>query len=336
MTTQEQSYYEVGLSANPKDWVFSNSSLSTINPSQGGHPLKMMQFFTERKEETESKALERGSLFHNFMEHPDLFAVSEVVKPSDKLATIADLIIDICNNLSCDFLDLSDDAVVNCIRQVGWNNKWSDEAVLKNVKPAISAYVQEVLNNTGKYILSASEGEILKNCMISVNNNETIIQTIKDVSEEQIEVFKEYSIFWTEGSLKCKAKLDKIEVDHINKVISHYDYKTTSKNISTFEYAFESYRYYRQFAFYDKGIKSLYPDYKIYHFVVVVETTAPFASTVFPVTNFWLNHGFIEIDAILDLIKFHLNENNFTRTRQELLSLGYSSFRDVRQNDFWI
>jgi hypothetical protein len=77
-------YYDIGTKDNP---VVSNSSLSSLNPEEGGSPRKFMSFFSEREEEKETTALNRGKLLHNYMENKDLFAISTVEKPSGDMGS---------------------------------------------------------------------------------------------------------------------------------------------------------------------------------------------------------------------------------------------------------
>jgi len=82
-------YYDVGTGENP---VISNSSLTTLNPEQGGSITKFMNFFREKEEGEEKNKLVEGKLLHRYIEAPDQFVVSEVEKPGGMLG-------DLCNAL---------------------------------------------------------------------------------------------------------------------------------------------------------------------------------------------------------------------------------------------
>jgi hypothetical protein len=336
----KDNYYNIGLSNNPDEWVYSNSSLSLINPSQGGHPLKLVSFFTENNEEERALSLERGKLIHLYMENPEGFAISSVPKPSDKLAIAADnLIADLLT--ATDTIEITDEMILANVRNVGWNSKWGDEAILKNTKDGIKSYVQEVLANKDKHILSESTAKTVQSCIKAINENELINVLITPCVNET--VYTEHTILWESRGFKRKAKLDRFHVDLEAKVIRHFDYKSSGGSIMTFEGTFESYRYYRQFAYYEEALNNFIAitlnqnpdDWKIHHYVIVIETTEPFATTVYEVTSFWLEEGRKEIAAIDNILNIHYKANNFKQTYQEIQSYGFSTFRDVRNKEAW-
>lgn len=341
-TEQQLSYFQVGCSANPEEWVWSNSALSTINPSQGGHPRKTTAFFSENKEEETTKSLEKGKLVHLYMENPEKFAISTVPKPSDKLEIAADNIIrDLIT--ATDDVWVTDDIILANVRAVGWNSKWGDDAILKNTRDQISSYVNEVLASKGKHILSEATAKTVTSCIKSINENELIQTLCFSLGENEV-VFNELEIYWEVAGRKFKAKLDKIVIDTKAKLVRHFDFKTTSNPISKFEDAFENYRYYRQFAFYDNALlyamqQQCIPiditEFKVMHYVVVVETTDLFCSTVWQVSDFWLNEGQGEILQLNFIIDEHYKANNWTQTYVEILNYGYSRFRNVRRNEAW-
>jgi hypothetical protein len=339
MENEKRNYYDVGLSSNPQDWIFSNSSLSYINPSQGGHPLKLVAFFTENNEEEVSKSLERGSLLHLYMENPEGFAISNVPKPSDKLAIAADnLIADLLT--ATDTVEVTDEMILANVRNVGWNSKWGDDAVLKNTKDPIKAYVEEVLANRDKHILSEATAKIIQSCIAAINDSEIIQNLIKPTEDEV--VFTEHAIYWLDIFAR-KAKLDRFHVNRKAKLIKHFDYKTTGGSVSNFESTFESYRYYRQMAYYDMALKQYIKyalmedpeEWTIQHYIIVIETSKPFATTVYPITPFWLNEGYKEIANINQILQVHYDTENFKETYIEITNYGLNKFRDVRTKEPW-
>jgi len=142
-----------------------------------------------------------------------------------------------------------------------------------------------------------------------------------------------------------RAKLDKLIVNADTKEIKHFDYKTTGGSISRFEETFESYRYYRQFAHYHKAIEYYIKDvfdtngtieeWKIQHYVVVVETYETFCSSIFPVTQFWLNEGLEELVILNKILDIHYLHDNWKQTYLEILNNGINKFRDARKYEPW-
>jgi hypothetical protein len=78
------SYYKVGTKENP---ILSNSSLSALNPEEGGSIVKFLNFFgsdEEERTEIESQALTNGRLVHKYIEDSSKFVV-EGEKPTDMM-----------------------------------------------------------------------------------------------------------------------------------------------------------------------------------------------------------------------------------------------------------
>jgi hypothetical protein len=319
-------YETVGMSINPNEWVFSNSALNCIDPDTGGHPKKLYKFFTSPQEtEDTSKSLVTGTLLHKYMQNPDEFAVSEIQKPSDKLSIAADNMIKELSSLeSIESIEMNELLLAN-IREVGWNKNWKDEAIIKNTKDIVIPYVLESLRNKGKFILTSQQQKTLEGCIKSIQENYTI-QSLVFSNNESTLSFTEapvYSNYVLEDYIfKIKGKIDKIQIDYKAKIINIFDYKTTNSTIHKFYYSFLSYKYYRQMYFYKELIQSKFPDYKINIYLIVVETSNLFCSTVIRITDYWLDIGSKNTKDLFYRILGHIKNNNFNITMEEILNFG--------------
>jgi len=329
----QSDYYKIGIGSNPEEWVFSNSSLSTINPEQGGHPKKMVNFFSGDKEEKDDLSLERGKLLHLYMEKPYEFIVSQVPKPNDKLGMAADALLNeiLTNEETTEF---TDEDILRHVRIVGWNPKWGDEAILKNTKDQIRPYIEEVLAGKDKIFITIPDKEILSKCIDSMNTHKDISKILFTESDDVIEVQNELKIFWTGvAGLKCKAKLDKVIIDTANKTITIYDLKSTSKPLSLFQKTFEYYRYYRQLFFYYGAIcewlaqKNYKESYKISVNIIACETVGNFNCGIYKISDFWHSKGLEEILFLTNLVLKHKELGNWDYILEEL-EVGYLSFQD--------
>jgi len=316
-------YNLVGLSVEPKEWVWSNSALNAIDPDRGGHPRQLYKFMVEPREDSVNTSLLTGTLLHKYMEDRDKFGISEVPKPGEKLGIAADTIVQ--ELLSIDSYEVTDEIILNNVRAVGWNSKWGDEAVLKNTRDLIKPYVQEVLRNTGKYILPENIAKSLNGAIESILNNSTIQNLIYCVNENTL-VFTELELYGIQESanytFKTKGKLDRVHIDTKAKVIRVFDYKTIGGATSKFLYSFKSYKYYRQMAFYEKLIKDLFPDYIVKMYIITVETSGLFISSVYEVTDVWLNVGKQEIYQLFMLAEANIKNDNFNLTKTEIINSG--------------
>jgi hypothetical protein len=93
----KKDYYSVG---SREDIVVSNSSLSYLQPEQGGSIQKFLSFFDKQVEIEENKSLENGKLVHLYAEKPQEFAVANVPRPDGMIASMADEFYKLKNNLS--------------------------------------------------------------------------------------------------------------------------------------------------------------------------------------------------------------------------------------------
>ena len=78
----------------------SNSSLSYINPEQGGSPRKFKDYLDGNLEHLETPSLYAGSTIHKFILEPDTFAISDVERPSDTIVKIIDKVYEITRALN--------------------------------------------------------------------------------------------------------------------------------------------------------------------------------------------------------------------------------------------
>jgi hypothetical protein len=80
-------YFEVGTQDSP---VVSNSSMSCLNPEEGGSIINFLNFFNNNIEKKESLTLKRGRLIHKYIEKPEEFVVDESEKPTEMMAKLLD------------------------------------------------------------------------------------------------------------------------------------------------------------------------------------------------------------------------------------------------------
>jgi hypothetical protein len=335
----KENYFKRGIDTDPNNWVISNSLLGMYDPDNGGHPKKFYNVITGQEEGfDETKSLERGTLLHDYMENPEDFLVSEVEKPDEKLGIVADEVA--TSLLGSELTEISDEMfdglLLGSIRKVGWNNKWSDEAVLKNTRDKVKPYVLEVLQMKGKRILTKATKEIVTNAIKSINENVTI-QELLNVDEEKVIVLKEYVVVVEELGFKLKGKLDRVHIHIIEDTVTNsfrievmvIDYKTSGGSVSKFVQTLESYKYHRQLSMYGILIRrlviELLPriDVLVGAIVIAVETSGYFISAPIVINDYWLIEGDREKSKLLSKIRINLEANNFNVTAEEIITGGY-------------
>ncbi|QDP46410.1 MAG: putative exodeoxyribonuclease 8 [Prokaryotic dsDNA virus sp.] len=157
------------------------------------------------------------------------------------------------------------------------------ESVIKKFEdPNIQEYVNFIIENTDKTILSEDEYNQTVNMVNMLTSSEHTgkyfitagpLQEIKNQLEFEMEYItesgKQYII---------RGMIDKVIIDHHLKTIQAIDLKTTGKPVYSFESSYVKYAYYRQAAIYSKFIEKdlsiLYPGYEIKPFLFIVAETA--------------------------------------------------------------
>jgi hypothetical protein len=92
---KQHNYYSRGTRDNI---IISNSSMSAINPEEGGDPLSFLEFFDENKEEKDTKSLNNGKVIHAYIEDKESFAIDELEALEKQMQQWADEILRIINN----------------------------------------------------------------------------------------------------------------------------------------------------------------------------------------------------------------------------------------------
>lgn len=85
---------------------------------------------------------------------------------------------------------------------------------------------------------------------------------------DDTEVINEMIIEWEFEGVECKSMLDKVMINHKDKVIDLIDYKSYTGN---FTRNYRSHSIYRQLSFYRAALVFLYPDYEVDCYIVAID-----------------------------------------------------------------
>lgn len=311
-----------------------NSSLNYIDPELGGHPEKYLDYLNGFIKE-ESQSLDLGDIIHRALLLGETFVVAEKY-PTEAIKSIIDEFYAICtkapetdgfsgNVLQPSFDD--DSLLLSVIRSQGYQNSYKDETVIKKVREAGNDYLTFLIRNTGKTIISAETSMILEKIKLSMNR--PTVESVflgSDSPDGDLEVKSELEIFFDitlEGyTHQCKAKLDRIIVDHQNKIIRLIDLKSTSGLLEYFNISVKRYKYHRQLAFYKTALEVLYPGYTIFPFIIAVETTNYGRARVFIIPDEVMEKGKADYESLLNRIKYHTETGNWIYPMEEEENAG--------------
>lgn len=315
-------YYEI-----PK---ISNSALSCIDPEMGGHPEKYANFLLTGKtkdETTDSQSL--GDIIHRFLLENEVFDVIDI-KLSETLIKItteyySELLLSGKNTYT---IEDDKELLLYVIRQNHYQDNWKDETVLASVIKSCGDYYKKLVEMTGKTIIpyetKATLTAIETSCMLR-----PIPEMFNPEQTDEIEVLSEYAIeFEIENPNElfpfgCKAKLDRVVLDHTNKTYTLFDLKSTSGLLEYFQSSFIKYKYYRQIAFYLTALAEKFPGYSCAGaYILTVETKGYNRARLFLVADSYISKGQEEIEELLKRINYHSTTNNWVYPMEEEINNG--------------
>ena len=247
----------------------SQSKLKDLNL----HP----KYFKGRDEETEERPLSGAFLLGSAVDcklttpelYDEQFAIIDVEKPTGQLGYYINRLL------------LGDTAEEAYDTTKAWNGgKLRDniEKFKENFNTSGINYFNCVKKAEGKHIMSLEE----KNTIDLVCESLLTSDYTKDyfqIPNGNIEIYKQYPIYWEYNDVKCKSLLDFIEINHDDKTIQPLDLKTTGDSVSYFPNSVFKYRYDIQAAFYTYAVGYSFANtylnekYTILPFKFIVEST---------------------------------------------------------------
>jgi len=330
MNLTRENYYDF----DPGDGsiIVSNSSLSHINPEEGGSLKRFMNYIRGTTEKEESKSLERGKLLHLYLEDHESFVLSPDDKPSEAVCAILESIRREITSMGVvpGELHHHQDLIIQVARNAGFGAaNWSSETVIKKIREKGDAYFTHLNNSDGKIMTDAKTREILNAILDGLKSNP---YTWDNYIQTPPEVMKEMAILFDLFGFTCKALLDNVTVDFEKKTAKIRDVKSTSKPVGTYmghyqyrhaterEWSpgpFVWYHTYRQLAFYGLALKNwltqrgeLGHKYKIEYEVLACETVEPYEHIVYCIDDDWIKAGVREVESCFAILKSELNYGN--------------------------
>ncbi|NBP03398.1 MAG: hypothetical protein EBU90_25580 [Proteobacteria bacterium] len=292
----------------------SNSSLSLINPEQGGSPKLFLSYLEGTIQKTPpSPSLENGSLLHLYVENPNEFVVSEVVKPNESLCNVVAQYFAIKDSHLADGMDT---ILLKAARLASYYNNYKDDTLLNTLKKSsIYEYIAELELNEGKQFMTKEQKEVIEGCIEALNSHAACAKYLFQ-EWNGCEIFHEYEIYFDYLDVHCKARLDRLIVNHKDKQVILVDLKTTSKRAQFFPDSFEFWKYYRQMAFYKYALSKEFPRYSFSCYMPVVDTQY-FTRHCYKISESQIDKGDIECLSLLNRVKWHMENNQWNYTLEE-------------------
>lgn len=133
--------------------------------------------------------------------------------------------------------------------EVAFKGKKLDYAVGKFRGTNCEEYYNQLRRSSVKYIVNASDITAANDIKEGMENSPFTRAIIKAHTEDYIEVYNQMQLYGNINGYLFKGKPDKVVIDHLQKIISLYDYKITW-NVEDFDLSYKKMMYYLQAAGY--------------------------------------------------------------------------------------
>ncbi len=324
--------------------AISNSSLANINPEQDGSPQKYKKYIDGDLDKENSLSLDRGKLLHKWVEDRDSFEVSDIVEPPEMAVIWCKEVLRLSNEFQAiNFEDIqlpTEDIIVAAKNNTGVYASIKKRETITEKFKEFTEYYNHLKNPSDKITLTRQTKEVLVNCYGSLYAHKKarkyLFEEFYDFNKACM-IFNEKAIYFDYMDEKCKALIDKLIIDPVNKEVYIIDLKTTAKSAAKYQATFTKWRTYRQLAFYTTAVKSLMLDldikniheYTIKPVIIAVETNGLFNTQLFHIEKDWIEKGKEEFVSLISRIKFHTNKDEWNLTKEEILDVNILWYDDI-------
>lgn len=298
----------------------SNSSLSLINPAQGGSPQMYKEGLGAHSKYSDS--LYFGSAVHQLtLQSDDYFIVDSVNRPTAKAGFMADELYEEWLNTD----KVSWDSVIKASEKIDYYKDKMDsrkfDALLDKIIPYFEErhkFEQTEVSDAFPIYLDPKSRDKVRKCVESINANPEITKLLHPEGLiEDPKVNNEHCILLDvkaiypdneEKILSLKAKIDSYYYDEEANRLVINDLKTTGHEVKDFVNSFYKFHYYRQFGFYAWLLFLIYTKKEISSMkanVMISSTVPPFNSGIFKVLNTHIKRGIDEFKELLKRVAYH-------------------------------
>ena len=291
----------------------SNSSLSYINPEQGGSPRKFKDYIDGNLDQKESFSLYAGTTIHQYLLEPHTFMVSDVERPSDTIVKIIEKVYGITKGEMDTDINSHHEYLFGSAKEFGYGQSWKPETLIKKIIDQGKDYYDFLLRADGKICIDQKMAGMLANIKESVNNHAYVKELLFET-----EGSNEEDVYWGPNEM-YKSKIDRYTSNAL------IDLKTTSKALSFFRDSFDYYHYDRQMAFYKDALAWIGKPVQRC-FIIAIETTGYNQVRVFEIGEKLIDEGRQKYQALLERIKYHQEAQQWIEPREVYENKGVTIF----------
>jgi hypothetical protein len=319
----------------------SSSSLKYFEQS----PLTFKKFLDQELDQEEKSYLTRGKQIHMAILEPKVFKANythldfETPSSAQQKQFCEDYIkyLKIPFSLEKDPLANilnEDSSLINAYKD-NYKTTAKDEKILElanDLKDKLSKYVEYLQKRKQfKDILSNTDWQRIKDlkegCKIHKKANDLVFNEDLDTRT----FLNEFVIFWEHPlyKLPCKSMIDRLIIDHNNKVVTLIDLKTAN-TFKDFKERCNEFSYFRQMAFYWMAInwyfvnelKLNFDEYTKETYIVALKTVDNPEVKVFKITEQQLKDGWLDLTEQMTLLAWHWENDKWEYTRSYYIGDG--------------
>jgi len=242
----------------------------------------------------------------------DLYVVYDDNKPTAMLGTLCDIIIDNYDKVP------DKDTVLKIVKHNGFWSKMKDDTKINQFDMSeFWDYIKIKIKTKDKLVVTQKESQDAEECVGLLLNHKHTYHLFNNNFENHYQYKFEYEY----KGFHLRGIIDKLSIDHVNKIVYMEDIKTGSSRADEFTKSFIKYCYYFQESVYAKAFNSICEQLGL-----VSYTLAPFkfifigrgekVPHIFEISDKWHNaaiNGFTTkagykykgLDENLDLIYYH-------------------------------
>lgn len=159
-------------------------------------------------------------------------------KPSDTIMSIWHEVYDNYDNFDKSF----DSLILNACNNHNYQTNWKDDTRIKKIQESI-LYFEELIEAKERQIITTEENFLIREYVDKIINGKYTHFFFDDMETAEIDYYFQMPVYFMTNGVQCKALLDMVIVDHINKTMQPIDIKTSSDTARNFYKTMRRYRY---------------------------------------------------------------------------------------------
>jgi hypothetical protein len=260
----------------------------------------------------------KGKMVHYYLLQPDIFDKNYVFLDYETPKSQQQK--DFCDKVARYRSGNKEEILLRAYKEC-YSTKESDEKIVEkanSLKDQFKDYIKSIkLTSMQLVVISPSVNNKLIDIKSKICDHKIAKELIFNEQNslfgntEELFIENELEVYWEYNGVECKSAIDRLIIDHKNKVIKLIDLKTSS-SFEEFKEKFDEYKYYRQVAFYWMAINYKYPELKDYNmetYVVAINMKEPTEIKVFEISELTLKKGYNEILPLINQLKWHYLNN---------------------------